>query len=270
MQEIPVFVISLERARDRRALITAHLDRLRIEYDLMDAVEGAQLDPGYRTSVNPRGNMSPGALGCYLSHLRVYEQVIARQIPVALVLEDDTVLHHSVRLLLENGCRNLDFDYCFLGSEDHGDEGFVFYDAGSAVELASGFKAYLLSAGPYCLNAYLITLEGAKKRVACAFPARSAIDHYHYLPYRPRFRAIVPMLAFVNELNAVGSLSALTWNPGLRHLRKRWWFYPLRDLIKLKRLRKLLSLRSSRFPHAGRWQSFSSALKVVPLERMEP
>jgi glycosyl transferase family 25 len=184
MQKVPVYVISLEGARERRALIKAHLDGLKLEYELINAVEGMKLDPGYRERVNPNKNMSHGVLGCYLSHLYVYEHIIANQISVALILEDDTVLHYSVKALLENGCQNLDFDCCFLGSEDHGDEGYVFYDAGSAVELGGGFNAYVLSSGPYCNNAYLITLQGAKKRIACAFPARTAIDHYHFLPYR--------------------------------------------------------------------------------------
>ena len=270
MQKIPVYVISLESARERRALIKAHLDGLKIEYELINAVDGAKLDPGYRESVNPAKNMSPGALGCYLSHLHVYEHIIQNHISVALILEDDTVLHYSVKTLVENGCQNLDFDYCFLGSEDRGDEGYVLYDAGSAVELGSGFNAYLLSSGPYCLNAYLLTLQGAKKRIACAFPARTVIDHYHFLPYRPRFRAIIPMLAFLNEQTAVESLSSATWTISQKQLHKYWWFYPLRDLVKLKSLRKLLSLKRSKFPCAGRWQPFSSAFRVVPRNRLEP
>jgi GR25 family glycosyltransferase involved in LPS biosynthesis len=35
--------------------------------------------------------MSPGVLGCYLSHVHVYENIVLNRIPVALVLEDDAV-----------------------------------------------------------------------------------------------------------------------------------------------------------------------------------
>ena len=270
MQKIPVYVISLESARERRAQVKAHLDGLKIEYQVISAVEGAKLDPGYREIANPSKNMSPGALGCCLSHFRAYENIIANQLSVALILEDDVVLHYSVKALLENGCQNLDFDYCFLGSEDHGDEGYVFYDADSAVELGGGEKAYLLSSGPYCLHAYLITLRGAEKRMACALPVGGGnIDHYHFLPYRPRFRAIIPLLAFVTEQSAIESVAAETWSISQKQLHRYWWFYPLRDLVKLKGPRKWLSLKKSNFPYAGRWRSFSSAAKVVRRNRLE-
>jgi glycosyl transferase family 25 len=263
-------VISLESARERRTLIKEHLGALGIQYRLFDAVDGNKLDPDYREQVNPNKNMSPGTLGCYLSHIRVYEHIIATETAVALVLEDDTVLSYRVKALLDKGCQSLDFDYCFLGSADFGDEGFVFYDVDSALELGSGLKAYLLSSGPYCLNAYLITLQGAKKRIACAMPARTAIDHYHFLPYRPRFRAIVPMLAFLSGQTAIKSLASETWTISQKQLHRFWWFYPLRDLVKLKSIRKMLSLKGRKFPSAGNWRSFASAFRVVPRNWLEP
>ncbi len=260
---VPVFVVSLKSAIDRRAALKAHLDSLGIEFEWFDAIRGDELSPAYRQEVNPAGNMSPGQIGCYLSHIHIYEQIIAQALPVALILEDDAVLHPSVKNLVDTGCRNLDFDYCFLGSDDCGDAGYVYYDTAKPVPLNTRHLAYPLSAGPFCLHAYLMTLESAKKRVACAYPLRSAIDHYHHLPYRPRWIAVVPMLAFVNELSAVQSMSSLNWTGLQTRARKYWWYYPLRDLLKLKPLRKLLALYLTTFPHQGRWRPFESAFKVV-------
>ena len=92
MQSLPVFVISLKSATERRALIEEHLRGLGIDYELINAVKGDELEPSYRREINPAGNMSPGTLGCYLSHIHVYERMIEKQLPVALILEDDTVL----------------------------------------------------------------------------------------------------------------------------------------------------------------------------------
>ncbi len=36
--------------------------------------------------------MDPGALGCYASHIKAWEQVIRKALPYALVLEDDAIL----------------------------------------------------------------------------------------------------------------------------------------------------------------------------------
>jgi len=47
MQSIPVFVISLKRSPERRAAISDHLNRLEVEYTIVDAVDGKALDPDY-------------------------------------------------------------------------------------------------------------------------------------------------------------------------------------------------------------------------------
>ncbi|HEY8908426.1 MAG TPA: glycosyltransferase family 25 protein [Rhodoferax sp.] len=263
MQTLPVYVISLKDAFERRALIKKHLHTLGIEHEIIDAVNGEALSPEYLREVNPTQNLSPGQIGCYLSHIQVYERLIAQGTSVALILEDDTVLHPSVRKFIEYGCQSLDFDYCFVGSDDAGDAGYVYYDSSKPTLLSSQFLTYPLSSGPFCLHAYLITLEGAKKRVSCAYPARSAIDHYQYLPYKPRFMALIPMLAFVNELSAVQSMSSLNWSGLQTKARKHWWYYPMRDLMTLKMLRKLIALRRTEFPILGRWKSFASSFKVV-------
>jgi len=263
MQKIPVYIISLVTATARRALIKEHLEGLGIAYEFMDAVRGDALDVASREKINPRGDMSLGAIGCYVSHTKIYERMLEQHIPVALVLEDDAVLHYGVKALIEAGCQSLDFDYCFLGSEDHGDEGFVFFDAGKPLRLGSEHTAYALSSGPYCTHAYLVTLEGARKRMECAFPAFSPIDHYHFLPYKPRFTAVIPMCAFVSEESAVGSMSSVSWSALQTQSRKYWWYYPLRDLLKLKAFRKMRARWVTQFPYAAQWKSFDSAFKVV-------
>lgn len=268
MKTLPVYVVSLKSASSRRAMLEKHLGELGIDYEFIDAVRGDELPPIYKARVNPTENMSPGQLGCYLSHVKIYERMIEEEIAVALILEDDAVLHRSVVTLIENGCESLDFDYCFLGSEDRGDEGYVFYDAGRPTKITDQHNAYTLSSGPYCTHAYLITLDGARKRLSCAYPARTAIDHYHFLPYKPRFVAIIPMLAFVNEESAVGSLSSVTWSGLQTSMRRYWWYYPLRDLMKLKFIKKFRALKKAEFPHVGHWKSFESTFKVVPAKRI--
>lgn len=263
MQALPVFVISLATAIDRRACMRSHLDALGLQYEIIDAVRGDALSQPYRQEVNPARNMSDGQIGCYLSHIHIYERLIEQQIPVALILEDDTVLHPSVKAIVNSGCLTLDFDYCFLGSDDAGDAGYVFYDSATPTPMSSRHLAYPLSAGPYCLNAYLITLEGARKRVTCAYPARSAIDHYVYLPYQPRYLAVIPMVAFVNELSAVQSMSSLNWVGLQKTARKYWWYYPLRDFLKFNALKKWWGLRRANLPDPGQWQPFQSAFRVV-------
>ena len=267
MQSIPVFIVSLKEATERRVILREHLQGLEIDFEFIEATRGSALDHAYRKVINPAANMSPQALGCYLSHINIYERILRENIPVALILEDDTVLHYSVKTLLDWGCQTLNFDYCFLLTEDHGDEGYVFYNTENSVDLTSEHKGYQLSTGPYCLNAYLITLQGAKNRMSCAFPARAPIDHYHYLPFRPRFFAIFPTLAYMNEQSAVDSMTSMNWSGLQKIARKYWWYYPLRDVVKFRALKKLLAMWQVKLPNHGRWRSFESGVKVVPPKR---
>lgn len=268
MQSLPVYVISLNEAVERRALIKKHLDSLDIAHEIIDAVRGDALSPEFLRKVNPTRSLSPGQIGCYLSHIHVYERMIEREIPVALILEDDSTLQPSVKNLIKNGFRSLDFDYCFLGCDDRGETGFVFFDAAKPVPLDGQHCGYPLSAGPFGTYSYLISLDGARKRVSCAYPAKSAIDHYQYLPYRPRYLATIPMVTSMNELSAVQSISSLNWSSFQKFARKFSWYYTFRDLLKLNAARKLMALHTQVLPWPGRWKSYLSASRVVSGSRL--
>jgi len=242
MQSIPVLVISLARATDRRTAICSHLERLEIEYELVDAVDGSALtDVDIAKYVAPGQKLHRGAVGCYMSHVRAYEAIVSRNIPVALVLEDDARVDRRVKGLIATGLASLDFDYCFLDSDPHNDGGPVFYDADARVPLANGIFAYELSGGPQTLHCYFVTLEGARRRLTCAYPIRRPIDLYGHLPYVPRFRAVVsPKLAWVGEQSLVSLTSTKSVSPStlrMRFLRKYPWFFLLRDWLLMKELR---------------------------------
>jgi len=94
---LPVYVISLARAADRRESITALLDADGVEYELVDAVDGRELN---LSACDPPLNrdkcwkryavvMPAGAVGCALSHLQLWKRMIAEQTEYAMVLEDD-------------------------------------------------------------------------------------------------------------------------------------------------------------------------------------
>lgn len=271
-QRIGVFVISLARAPERRAAMLAHLQSLGVACELVDAVDGRTLpESELQRLVAPGRQMHPGAVGCYLSHLAVYERMRERRLDVALVLEDDARLHPQIPRLLAAGCASTDWDYCFLDSDDHNEHGPVFYDADSAQPLGAGFTAYALSGGPQTTHAYLITLEAAQRRLDHAYPLRQAIDLYDELPYPIRFASMVrPKGAWVSEHSLTSFTSArnvpvqqLSW-AALR----RWpLFYRVRDLLRLKDLRRNRLVR--RLQDAGqlapgrRWRALPSGREVL-------
>jgi GR25 family glycosyltransferase involved in LPS biosynthesis len=236
-QSVPVFVVSLARAADRRAAISGHLQRLDVKFELVDAVDGKTLSPDDLARwVHPDCKIHPGAIGCYLSHISVYERIVRDEIPVALILEDDARVSPRVKGLLDQPFESLDFDYCFLDSDGHNDRGTVYYDTNSFIRLCDGIKAFELSAGPHTTHAYLITRRGAAKRLEAAFPIQRSIDLYDHLPQRFVFRAVVsPKLAWVSAQSLVSFTSAkATSSESLRFafLRRFPLFYTLRNVLR--------------------------------------
>jgi glycosyl transferase family 25 len=97
------YVINLARSADRRAHIVAELDKTGIAYQIVQAVNGRDLDLSNADLVEPRtvetcfdGAHRPagvaGGAACALSHLKVYRKVLEEAEEHALVLEDDVLL----------------------------------------------------------------------------------------------------------------------------------------------------------------------------------
>lgn len=271
-QTIPVFVVSLARALERRAAICRHLEQLGVEYRLVDAVDGRALAPEYVASiVKPGITMHPGAVGCYLSHLHIYEAMRDGAIELACVLEDDAHLDPRIVRLLREGCDAGSFDYCFLDSDDHNELGPVYYDAGAGVRLNGDFTAHALSAGPQTTHAYLITRAAALKRLEHAYPLTHAIDRYTHLPYPIRFSSLVnPKGAWVSAHSLASFTSAKNESAeklSLRFLRRWPWFYRLRDLVRMKDLRRNLHakslVRQGLLPKGPKWRALPSGREIL-------
>lgn len=94
---LPTFLINLARDGERLATMAQQLDALGLPWQRVEAVYGRDLPPAerqrlYDAQANQRQHhqaLVDGEIGCYASHLRVWQQVQAQGLPMALVLEDD-------------------------------------------------------------------------------------------------------------------------------------------------------------------------------------
>ncbi len=97
---VPIILINLDRSPERLDAMRRQLGGLGLAYDRLPATDGARLDPGtlaryYSEALNLRQyhkRLTSGEIGCYISHLRAWEMIVARGWDYALVLEDDLVL----------------------------------------------------------------------------------------------------------------------------------------------------------------------------------
>jgi len=90
------FVISLDRAKERREYMQGLLAQLGFNATIVSAVDGKNLRPEQRARYNSERarrvygcEMSDNEIACYLSHLSIYSKMLEHRIDVALVLEDD-------------------------------------------------------------------------------------------------------------------------------------------------------------------------------------
>ncbi len=85
-------VIALPRFRERFEHITAHAaDRLGDRFAVV-GVDGEEVDP----SRVANRDLTAGQVGCALSHLAAYRLMVERDLPSALVVEDDVVLPQNI------------------------------------------------------------------------------------------------------------------------------------------------------------------------------
>lgn len=92
----PVFLINLDKSEDRLATSTAQLDALGFQFTRVSAVDGRTLGPAisevYDRDVTQAfcgRSLTPGEIGCYLSHLEAAKKVLESGAPCGIVFEDD-------------------------------------------------------------------------------------------------------------------------------------------------------------------------------------
>lgn len=126
MKQIPIYVIGLPWACQRKKRMTAQLDKNAISYEMVDAVDGNFLSAYERlrhkmhlTSKFKSRLLTNGEQGAVLSHHKVYEMILKRKDEHAVILEDDAIINEDLKSLLDNINRMSslagDWNICYLG-----------------------------------------------------------------------------------------------------------------------------------------------------------
>lgn len=92
---LPIKVISLPASTDRRAAFAAN--NAHVGYDFVDAVDGKAIQPQMARLPDlfePGLDYTAGAVGCALSHLTLWQDVVDSGQPMT-ILEDDAILRHD-------------------------------------------------------------------------------------------------------------------------------------------------------------------------------
>lgn len=155
--DAPCFLLNLDRSPDR--LATAKKNISAAGFTNIQRVRGIDkdtddLDIQWHRHGNPMKRdkdtflTNKGKQACALGHYDIWKHIIDKEIPYAVVFEDDVFFHSQWHLLAPKywSYTPRDFDILYMGSS---------FDVRTSWPV--------MRAPLYCTHAYLITLDGAKK-----------------------------------------------------------------------------------------------------------
>lgn len=213
-----IFVINLKSRKDRlkniKSLIdTLNLDKKKIE--IFDAVVGKEipndeiynllsitsLDTLLNKSTNHKDIRSKGAIGCYLSHYKIWEKVISNNLNNILILEDDIVTDADSKEFEEyiNSIPK-DYDIAMLSWFS------LWFDRlnnpKKNIVINNNWHKYN-SINVFSGGCYLVSRKGAEKLIKNAFPICYQVDAYMNILNHidPNFVRYIAKESILNQQN---------------------------------------------------------------------
>ncbi len=220
MNRLQTWVINLDRAPERLARIGAQLQRLKLPFTRLAAVDARALTAEQtalldEAAYSRKHGMTPvpGELGCYLSHVQAMHAFLASSADFALILEDDALLHDSLPAVLQ-GLMNLAgrWDVAKLSAVHSGTP--VAY-----ADVAPGHQLAVMLSRCTGSSAYILNRRAAQAYVQGLLPMSLPYDHVFDQGWRFRlkFRLVTPTPCWHDEEIA----STIVSPPGLT--RKFHW-----------------------------------------------
>ncbi len=194
------YVINLARSSERRAHVIAELEKTSIEYELVEGVDGRDLNCADPQTIDPSVTGSswfrPGVAGCALSHLRVHQKVLADGRDHALVLEDDITVPADLGKLADEVAGHLKRAEVALLNYDSPETLKMSRDGAVDVSATRELVLPIDIGQPESGAAYVITREACQRMTENALPIRSKADDWGRF-YRDglldRVRCVVPV-----------------------------------------------------------------------------
>lgn len=176
-QALPVFVLTLPDADERRRDLVTALVALDLEYELFFGVDGRKgLPAQYEHEVDRsarvnkiRRPMTDGEFACALSHIRIAKEIVERGIEQALVLEDDAIIGSYVAAIAR-GKIPVVGDLMLL------DHAKGFFRRTGQISVTPQLTAYRVAAAPDLATGYVISQSMAAQLLQYALPVRQVAD----------------------------------------------------------------------------------------------
>jgi GR25 family glycosyltransferase involved in LPS biosynthesis len=185
-----IWVLTIGRNAARRAQIMSQFSA--VGFDFYEGVDGGSLRDGdTRVDLEEarrlnRRSVAVNELACTLSHVVMFQEIVARGLERVLIFEDDAFLVKSAARWIPYCLERLpaDWDLLYLGYGDGELRGFVrefqerFGRPRNEAEVVSRSvgRGLRTAAGHDFTHAYAVTLKGATKLTENAYPIRFTAD----------------------------------------------------------------------------------------------
>lgn len=179
-----IYMINLKRRPERRARMEKIFSILGVDVTYWEATDGRNLPSDYQYHVLP-GYLDPfhkrpikaGEIGCFLSHYRVWRDVLRHGLQRVIVFEDDLRFSYDglerIREVLEDlDASKMDWDLIYLGRKKQGDQDEVW---------VSNHRHLSTVGYSYWTLGYILSAEGAR-RLLYAKPLRNLLPVDEYFP----------------------------------------------------------------------------------------
>ncbi len=218
------YVINLARSVDRRKHIIAELRKTGLDYEIVPAIDGRDLDMNDASLIDPAMAAKcvfPGTVACPLSHLLVYKKVMEQGENEALVLEDDITLPADLGSIANDVAGHLTGAEVGLLNFGGYPPDPLQLSLQDSVDLPSDRRLALPVDARQLVNAgaYVITREACQRMLESAPPVRSTADAWGFfyeegiidrvrcvlpqpVPKCPKFESTIGMYSLGNGFKA--------------------------------------------------------------------
>jgi glycosyl transferase, family 25 len=229
---LPMFVVNLDRSPERLALMTQRCQEIGISFERFPAVDGTDIPEALRRYFSDASGrivspLRPAEIGCYASHLGVWQHIVDENLPAAVVCEDDADLPGSFRAIVREIVSELaaGWDMVKLSAKpDHAMRPLLPLSS----HPSSIVRYSRVPGGTTC---YLISRAGALKMLQPHAPRMWAADQDTRWPWKFGMNIFGVYPRPVGVGNAISTI-----NPGGRRaggrsgLRRGWQMTPTRSI----------------------------------------
>ena len=216
LEELQIICISLDRRQDRWDLISKEAVTAGIPLTRVKAVDASTFVAHQHPAVSVatahniyfktrRSNYeidAAGAVGCSLSHFKVWEDLLASSAPATLVFEDDATIPVDLAPRLNHVLANLSPDWDVLQLQRT-----KFGSGISGCKPIQNDDPWQLCTSLIGTHAYIVSRRGAKRMLEYAYPIEMHVDAYMaYMARLERIRMIWHPIIDIPQRSATSNI----------------------------------------------------------------